>query len=425
VTLTPTDPGCVSVESPVTIPAGLTSITSEVTYGGTSLTPCSTEVSVTASGIDPDTVNVTVNPPPVITLSNLGTLGSGLQNGAFSATLGTGDHDGVTVRIESADENIGLVAPDGNTPGFISTPNATQIVEVDTPTMTLTNFGSLGSGLQNGTFSTSLETGNHGGVTVRVESANDSLVLIAPDRSTAGSAFIDVPLNNGSASVSFWIQDPEGVTGDVDITASAPGFEPVTKTVTVVQPAVAIVGLPATKNSLDADDPFVVRIGTPSGNGVSFQYFRIGSPGITATLSNDTDTVGELVTLSEVDQIVTVPVLEDAFDSPSAVASGGVAFRPVGIGTKMVSASIPGYISTPTATRSVEVSGPIMTLTNLGSLGSGLQNGAFSARLESGNHGGVTMRIESAETVSRSSPRTGTPPAAPSWRCFWTTVRLP
>ena len=63
----------------------------------------------------------------------------------------------------------------------------------------------VGSGLQQqGSFT--LGAGEHGGVSVRIESSNASVALVSPDASTPGTAFIDVPVADGSRTAYFHVQ---------------------------------------------------------------------------------------------------------------------------------------------------------------------------------------------------------------------------
>ena len=70
-----------------------------LTYGGTATLPCTTKLLATAPNIQPDSINVTVNSIPQITVS-APTVGSGLQVGA-SVNLGASNHGGVTVHVQS------------------------------------------------------------------------------------------------------------------------------------------------------------------------------------------------------------------------------------------------------------------------------------------------------------------------------------
>jgi hypothetical protein len=335
VVLTSADPGCVVVASPVTIPAGLSSVDSApLEYGDVADLPCSTTVEASgAGGITPDTVNVTVDPAPGITFFGLPLdVGAGLQAGTFTARLGTSQHGGVTVRIESEDP---------------------------------------------------------------------SLVLIAPDNDSAGAPFIEEFIPDGRTDTSFVVQGLENVTGTVAVTASAPGFADETSNVDVVPGGLRLGGLPAQIDTFDPDDPFTVEVGVPNSNDSnlqSLQRARIGGGGFTASVSSSDPAIGELVTDTATGGSVTVSIAEGQSSSPANVAGGGVAFRSVDIGTTNVAATIPGFVATDAASSDVEVTAPGITLFALPlNVGSGLQDSGFNARLGASQHGGVTLRLESSD----------------------------
>ena len=97
-----------------------------------------------------------------------------------------------------------------------------------------------------------LEASNHGGVTLRITSSNAAVALVAPNATTAGTAFIDVPVANGTTTVSFVVQGVEGQVGSVTVSASASGFTGTTSgIINVVTPAVSLLNsLPASTTSL-------------------------------------------------------------------------------------------------------------------------------------------------------------------------------
>jgi uncharacterized repeat protein (TIGR01451 family) len=348
VTLTAANPACVSVPASVTILQGLTSTSVTLNYGGSATRPCTTTVTAGATTLTADTVNVTVNPDPSISINSTGSIiGAGLQNGFFSAILGVS---------------------------------------------------------------------NHGGVTMRIASSNPSVALVSPDATTAGTAFIDIPINNLSTSALYYLQGVEGATGTVTITASAPGFTDGTGSLTIVQPAIRIEGLPVSTTSLSSDSPFFVRTGPPiagNGNLAQLQAVRAGG-GITVTLTNSNATVAQLTTAAGSGQTRTVAIGPNQFNSATSVAGGGVAFDPIAGGSTTVSASAAGFISTTAASVSVTVTTPGITVNSSGAVvGAGLQDGFYSAVLGGANHGGVTMRIASTNPavalVSPNSTTAGTP----------------
>lgn len=119
VTLTPADPACLAATSPVTIPTGLVNITSGLTYGGSATLPCTTMLVATAPNIQPDSISVTVNPIPGISVSGLPVTGAGLMD-AGSINLGATNHGGVSVTVTSSDPGVVLVSPNSTTPGVSS-----------------------------------------------------------------------------------------------------------------------------------------------------------------------------------------------------------------------------------------------------------------------------------------------------------------
>ncbi|HXV90004.1 MAG TPA: Ig-like domain-containing protein, partial [Gemmatimonadales bacterium] len=76
VALTSSDLSCLAATSPVTIATGLVSTTATLTYGGSAPLPCTTKLLAQATNLLADSINVTVNPVPGITVGTL-TVGSG------------------------------------------------------------------------------------------------------------------------------------------------------------------------------------------------------------------------------------------------------------------------------------------------------------------------------------------------------------
>ncbi len=151
-----------------------------------------------------------------------------------------------------------------------------------------------------------LGASNHGGVTVRIESSDPAVALVSPDATTPGTAFIEVPVADGSYWFFYYIQGVEGATpGSVTLTASAPGFIDGTGTVNVVQPALLIYRLVTSIDTLDPDDPFQIGVGIPTAGNTSlsqWQAVRAGGSALTATITNSADTVGRLVTTAATGQ---------------------------------------------------------------------------------------------------------------------------
>ena len=150
------------------------------------------------------------------------------------------------------------------------------------------------------------------------------------------------------------------MTGAVTFTASANGYTDGTAVKTIVQPAVQISSLSTSPTAGGIDDAFFVLVGTPNAGGTfmtDFQEVRAGAPAaLTATLTTDNLSVGQLVTLAATGDTVTVDIVVGQNFSPTSVATGGVAFDPLAQGTTTIATTIPGFILLPSATLLITVS---------------------------------------------------------------------
>ena len=116
--------------------------------------------------------------------------------------------------------------------------------------------------------------------------------------------------------------------------------------------------MPATTTSLSPNDAFQVRIGVLDATGTTIaaeQVIRVGGVALTATVVNSNATVAQLVTQALTGQSVTAVIGVGQTRTPSAVASGGLAFDPLSTGTTVVSATIPGVTATANASATVIV----------------------------------------------------------------------
>jgi hypothetical protein len=256
-------------------------------------------------------------------------------------------------------------------PGYMTTTAGSVNVTVSAPELSFYYSElTVGAGLMLDNTSNRVILGatHHGGVTVRVRSSNPAIALVAPDGSTAGTEYVDVFVPDGQNYFYFVTQGVEDAVTPVSVglTASADGFVDGTTTVNVVQPAVRINGLAASTTTSAADDPFLVQVGVPvSGDtNVRVQRVRFGGSALTAILQSSTPAVGELVTTAFSGAAVDVQIQPGQYSSPSTVATGGVAFTPLGTGLTTVSASIPGFITTTNG--SVEVAVTETVLVNKG-----------------------------------------------------------
>ncbi|HEU4569631.1 MAG TPA: Ig-like domain-containing protein [Gemmatimonadales bacterium] len=297
---------------------------------------------------------------------------------------------------------VGTVTVTASVPGLVALPAATRTMTVQPATITFGGgYAEVGSGLQSGTYSVGLSGGNHGGITVQLRLLSSGVALLQPDNATAGTDSLALTYADGVTSQGFWLAGVEGVTNDSALVeASAPGFVPDTFKIYVRQPAFDLQGVPGTTGSLSGNSNIYVEmgIGNPSNTGMNaYQGPRVGgsigrvasvsvTPGTVALLRDSTATPDSTKT-------VTVPVGQ--YYSPTSLPQG-LQLDPLAPGTVTVTATLPGFVPLPNATRTMTVTGPALSLASSAEVGSGLQSGAYSASLGASNHGGVTLTLRTA-----------------------------
>lgn len=256
-------------------------------------------------------------------------------------------------------QGFGMSTVAASIPGnFAAANNASIDVTVDAPGISVGDR-TLGSGLMV-TAAAFLGAAEHGGVLVRVESSSPSVYTVSTSTASVGETFVDIFVPNGQTRVDYVLHGIEGITNPVSpsITLSAPGFTNGAATVTVVQPAIDISGLFLTQTAGGGEDPFTVRVGIPNGTGTALQELqavRAGAGALTATVTTSDAGAAPLVTTPSTGASVTVQIGVGATASPSSVATGGVALDPLAAGSTTVAATIPGYLATGNATRSVTI----------------------------------------------------------------------
>ncbi|HEY6108566.1 MAG TPA: hypothetical protein VIV56_06630, partial [Gemmatimonadales bacterium] len=296
-------------------------------------------------------------------------------------------------------------------PGFIGTTAATRSVDVTQPGITVGSV-TVGSGLQINT-SFTLGAPNHGNINVTLTSSNPA-ILVSPDNATAGQSQITIPVPDGTQTVGFYVQGLEGQTGTVTatVTVTASGFTNGTASETAVQGALDLQGLPATTTPLTPSSPVFARVGIPNAQNTALnqlQAVRAGAPGpLTVTFTTPANGIGELLkkaTPAGLTQSATIPIGQS--NSPTDTTSGGVAFHPLaGLGPTSVSATIPGFVATAAATRSVTNATPGISVGSL-TVGSGLQlNTSFT--LGAPNHGNFSVTLTSSDPAILISPNATT-----------------
>ena len=107
--LTARDTACVAVAATATIPAGLSSTTFSPSYAGTATLPCNTYVVASYPGVNPDSIAITVNPPPITTMYTQ-EVGSGLAANNVYGYLQVGVPTARNAVVRSLDTTKVLVA---------------------------------------------------------------------------------------------------------------------------------------------------------------------------------------------------------------------------------------------------------------------------------------------------------------------------
>ncbi|MBL8996099.1 MAG: Ig-like domain-containing protein [Gemmatimonadetes bacterium] len=322
------------VESSLAINAGFGgTMTVELRSGGSSISAPSPGVTVSLTAVDASCVTV----PATLTIATGSTSATAPVSYGGSATTPCATHVRATATNMQPDSINVTVAP---APGI-------SVSEV-----------TLGEGTQVAS-NASLLASNYGSTTVRVESSNPSLVLVAPNATTVGSAFTDFPLTAPNQNVSFVLQALEGVTGTATITVSAPGFVTATATVTVRGLGIDILFLPTSTSAGATNSPFQVRLGTlnAAGTGIQAEHpLRFGGAARTVTVTNSSAAAARLVTTALTGQSVTAQIVAGQNRTASGAAAGGVEFDPLASGTTTVTASSAGALALPGSSVTVTVS---------------------------------------------------------------------
>ena len=234
-------------------------------------------------------------------------------------------------------------------PGFNNAwSEASATVTVSQPGMTITDpwVGAyrVGSSLQ-AQLRLTLGGSSHGGVTVRIASGDTLRLMVSPNATTVGTAFIDLFIPDGQTYTDFYMQGKQGITGDVTVTASSPLFVDGTTTIKVVQPVFRIENLTTSTTTSAADDPFWVRTGILNTGGTGIWAWQdVSASGPVQVLFNSSNSaVGQVRTAAEVGSSVTVAISENTQTSPATVLAGGVAFDALTTGSTVISASSIGF----------------------------------------------------------------------------------
>ena len=238
---------------------------------------------------------VTVGTPAINIAANLGSIGSGLQFGAFGGSLAASQHGGVTVHLASSDPSRVLLAPNATTPGLAA---------IDIP---------------------------------------------VPNGQTGFSFFVQG---------TDWIPGTSSAQ-PVAIAITAPGFIGDSTSINYVQAALDLQSVPTTIGATAANVDFTVRIGVPAAFNTSIttqQPRRAGAAPLIVTVSSGDTVVAEIDFNGGVngDQPLTATIAVGQSATPFNTA-GGLEFDPKAMGTTVVTATIPGFITTAAGTKTVTI----------------------------------------------------------------------
>lgn len=235
-------------------------------------------------------------------------------------------------------------------------------VTVDAPPALAARDTTVGAGLQVAhTIALGQAVGPFAQLDVVVTSTNPEVVRLSarPDLPGAGSVSIRVP--DGASSVTVWVQGRPGVIDTATVRLSASGYGPGQFLATVVEPGVAIIGLPPTMTLGAAEQPFQVVVGIPDAERtglVAVQAVRGGGEDLPVRVTVEGASVGQLRTLSGQTTDRTILLRAGAVATAATVAGGGVAFVAQTTGIASFTGQIPGFRTTAAARPLVEVLPP-------------------------------------------------------------------
>ena len=263
----------------------------------------------------------------------------------------------------------------GTAPGFGATTGASQTVTVGTAlTMEIRYYSPepfrLGAGLEcQGCVEVRLLNGAvapAGGLAVTITSDHPGLLVAPSFWSRTASNSVVITISEGmSTSSSFGIQGLEEARALGRLTATAPGFQPATsRTIQVVESVVAIRNLITAHSAAGPDSFFQIFLGVRAEGGgplVSAQPTRVSSGlsrSITVTVTSSNGAVGQVATLENRGPTVSFEMLRGHAWTPLGPSDGGergISFDPLAQGTTDISVSIPGFVGSTEATRTVTV----------------------------------------------------------------------
>lgn len=296
----------------------------------------------------------------------------------------------------------GSVTVSASAPGFTLTVGAQKQVTISQPQVTYIGFpATVGSGHVSSLLRARLGATQHGGTTVRIESADPTKVRLSTGQSVPGTDFLEIFVPDGFIDALFYAHTLESVVDTVLVTATASQFQPVVGEVRVVQPGIQLGGLPNGLDLADDVDAFYARVGRPlsSGSTVIAQPLRPDGPGVEVEFTLSDSTIAQLVTTSSTAGSQTIAVAPGQDHTPFNLDDGGLALDGLAPGSVTISATADGYAPISAASNSVDIlAATISFIGTAADLGAGLQSALLRARLSGSEHGGALVRIESGDS---------------------------
>ena len=284
VSLSSSDTTCVKVPVSTLISAGLSSANFQLSYGGTAKLLCNATVTATAAGLNPDSIAVTVNPPPTIATGTLD-VGAGLQ-AQVSLFLQTPTQGTSAMTIRPLRLGIARFAPNLTTAG------------VDTLSIPLT-----------------------------AGTSSLNAVIAGMDTVVNDSTFVEVSIPGYAVDTALVrVRQPA---------LYLYGVLPTTTTFSPANPIYAYIGVPYA-GSTTPESYQGLRVGHAPVT-VTFHV----TPGSVAKL---TDSSGVLDTI----RTAPIPVLPSVYYTVTSIPSGGVGYHPIAAGISVTTATAPGFVSAPT-----------------------------------------------------------------------------
>lgn len=235
-------------------------------------------------------------------------------------------------------------------------------VTVDAPPALAARDTTVGAGLQVAhTIALGQAVGPFERLDVVVTSTNPEVVRLSTRPDLPGAASVSIRVPDGASAVTVWVQGRTGVADTATVRLTASGYAPGQFVATVVEPGVAIVGLPPTMTLGAAEQPFQVVVGIPDAERsglVAVQAVRGGSDDLPVRVTVEGASVGQLRTLSGQTTDRTILLRAGAVATAATVAGGGVAFVAQTTGIASFTGQIPGFRTTAAARPQVEVLPP-------------------------------------------------------------------